>query len=78
MLHCGDVNKRVQEFDTKNLELQLLEYRNEHRYLDERIHAMIASNHPDQLTIKRLKTRKLRIKDNITRLESLLIPDIDA
>ncbi|MCB1604179.1 MAG: DUF465 domain-containing protein [Xanthomonadales bacterium] len=72
------VNKRVQEFEIKNLEIQLLELRSEHRDLDEIIHEMIESMHPDQLKIQRLKKRKLRVKDSITRLESLLIPDLDA
>ncbi|MEZ5496427.1 MAG: DUF465 domain-containing protein [Gammaproteobacteria bacterium] len=72
------VNKRVQEFEIKNLEIQLLELRSEHRDLDKIIHEMIESMHPDQLKIQRLKKRKLRVKDSITRLESLLIPDLDA
>jgi len=68
----------VQQQDIRTLELQLLELRSEHRDLDEIIHEMIDSNHPDQLKIKRLKKRKLRLKDSVLRLESLLIPDIDA
>ena len=32
----------------------------------------------DQLRIRRLKKRKLLIKDMITNLESELIPDLDA
>jgi len=68
----------VQQQDIRTLELQLLELRSEHRDLDEIIQEMIDSNHPDQLKIKRLKKRKLRLKDSILRLESLLIPDIDA
>jgi hypothetical protein len=68
----------VNEFDIKSLELQLLELRSEHRDLDEIIHEMIKSQHPDQLKIQRLKKRKLRLKDSIIRVESLLIPDIDA
>lgn len=68
----------MQQQDIRTLELQLLELRSEHRDLDEIIQEMIDSNHPDQLKIKRLKKRKLRLKDSILRLESLLIPDIDA
>lgn len=78
MFHGWEVNKRVQEFEIKSLELQLLELRSEHRDLDDVIHEMIESQHPDQLRIKRFKKRKLRIKDSITRVESLLIPDLDA
>jgi len=68
----------VQEFEINNLELQLLELRSEHRDLDAVIHEMIESLHPDQLRIKRFKKRKLRLKDSIIRIESLLIPDLDA
>lgn len=68
----------MKEFDIKSLELQLLELRSEHRDLDEIIHEMIGSNHPDQLKIQRLKKRKLRLKDSIILVESKLIPDIDA
>lgn len=68
----------MQQVDIKTLELQLLEMRSEHRDLDEIIHEMIDSQHPDQLRIQRLKKRKLRLKDSIIRLESMLIPDIDA
>jgi hypothetical protein len=68
----------VQEFEINNLELQLLELKSEHRDLDSVIHEMIDSQHPDQLRIKRLKKRKLRLKDSIIRIESLMIPDLDA
>ncbi len=68
----------MQQQDIRTLELQLLELRSEHRDLDEIIQEMIDSNHPDQLKIKRLKKRKLRLKDSILRLESLLIPNLDA
>lgn len=56
--------------------LQLL--REEHRDLDVAIDAMRASAAPDQLQIARLKKRKLRLRDEISMLEDLLIPDIIA
>ncbi len=68
----------MQQQDIRTLELKLLELRSEHRDLDEIIHEMIESLHPDQLKIQRLKKRKLRLKDSITHMESMLIPDIDA
>ncbi len=68
----------MQQQDIRSLELQLLELRSEHRDLDEIIQEMIDSQHPDQLKTQRLKKRKLRLKDSITQLESMLIPDIDA
>ena len=78
MSHGQEVNKRVEEFEINNLELQLLELRSEHRDLDAIIHDMTVSNHPNRLLIQRLKKRKLRLKENMLRVESLLIPDLDA
>lgn len=50
----------------------------EHRDLDEVIHHLIESKHHDLMRIQRLKKRKLKIKDMIIKLESELIPDLDA
>jgi hypothetical protein len=50
----------------------------EHRDLDEVIRFLIDERHPDHIRIQRLKKRKLRLKDMIARLESQLIPDLDA
>ena len=55
-----------------------MELRSEHRDMDEIIEEMIQSRHPDQLKIQRLKKRKLRLKDSINHIESMLIPDLDA
>ena len=57
---------------------RLLELRVEHRDLDNAIHALGQSDYVDQLQLKRLKKRKLNIKDTIMKLESGLIPDVDA
>ncbi|KAF1689459.1 YdcH family protein [Pseudoxanthomonas koreensis] len=51
--------------------------RGEHRALDERIQ-QLAANPDDDLEAKRLKRRKLQLKDCIAKLESLLIPDEPA
>lgn len=50
----------------------------EHRELDTEIATMEAGGSADQLTITRLKRRKLKIKDRITTLEDQLLPDIIA
>ena len=52
--------------------------RQEHRDLDAAIDALIFAPVMDQLQIARLKKRKLRLKDEIARLEDQLIPDIIA
>jgi hypothetical protein len=50
----------------------------EHRDLDLAIEAAESAKQGDQLLVKRLKVRKLRIKDQIERLKSQLIPDLNA
>ncbi len=56
---------------------RIAELRAEHRDLDEHI-ARLAANPDDELEAKRLKKRKLQLKDCIARLESMLIPDEPA
>jgi len=56
----------------------LAELREEHRDLDLAIKRMAEDSWQDQLQIRRLKKRKLKLKDWIARLESKLIPDLDA
>jgi len=50
----------------------------EHRDLDGVIAYLIETRHPDHMRIQRLKKRKLKLKDMIAKLESELIPDLDA
>jgi len=50
----------------------------EHRDLDAVIAVLIERVPFDQLQMQRLKKRKLALKDQITRLESGLLPDIIA
>ena len=57
---------------------RLEELRLEHRDLDEVIHHLVGTAHHDAMRIQRLKKRKLKLKDTIARLESRLIPDLDA
>lgn len=64
--------------DPAKIAAQLVELRVEHRDLDEAIARLAAGVEADELAIKRLKKRKLRIKDMIAALESRLIPDLDA
>jgi hypothetical protein len=61
----------------RNVE-KLRALRIEHRDLDEVIARLTLDIHSDQLQLKRLKKRKLMLKDQITRMESELIPDLNA
>jgi hypothetical protein len=65
-LSLSEINQRVSE-------LKL-----EHRTLDAEIDRLIADIQADELSIKRLKKRKLWLRDCISRLESALIPDEPA
>jgi hypothetical protein len=51
---------------------------NEHRDIDAEIVALEMVAVADQLHIKRLKKRKLGLRDRITSLEDRLLPDIIA
>jgi hypothetical protein len=64
--------------DTADVVNQLAELKLEHRDLDVAIERMAQTPGADELQLRRLKKRKLRIKDLIARLESELIPDLDA
>jgi hypothetical protein len=61
----------------KNIE-RLRQLRIEHRDLDDVISRLSMDFKVDELQMKRLKKRKLMLKDQITRLESQLIPDLNA
>jgi hypothetical protein len=50
----------------------------EHRDLDDAIARMEQGPYVDQLQLRRLKKRKLQLKDFIALIESRLIPDLDA
>ena len=64
--------------ENESIRRRLRELRVEHRDLDEVIARLSRDPEIDQLQIKRLKKRKLLLKDTIARLESRLIPDLDA
>jgi len=57
---------------------RLKELRIAHRDLDDVITRLSDDPAVDQLQLKRLKKRKLMLKDLIARLESELIPDLNA
>jgi hypothetical protein len=57
---------------------KLRQLRIEHRDLDEVIARLSMDMHIDELQLKRLKKRKLALKDQILKLESQLIPDLNA
>ena len=66
------------DLDVEALKAKLTALRTEHRDLDDVI-ARLAERAPfDQLQLQRLKKRKLMLKDQISQIESELLPDIIA
>ena len=64
--------------EIENYKRQLGELRVEHRDLDQVIIRLSEDPLVDELQLKRLKKRKLMLKDMITHLENKLIPDLNA
>ena len=68
----------MQRLDERELREEPVKLRAEHRDLDDEIVTLEASATAEQLLIKRLKKRKLAIKDRISVVEDQLLPDISA
>lgn len=67
-----------QRQNDRELREQLVKLRNEHRDLDDEIVTLEVSGTADQLLIRRLKKKKLSVKDQIQSVEDQLLPDIIA
>lgn len=57
---------------------QLAVLQEKHRILDDEISRLELFPYQDQLQLRRLKKEKLRIKECIQRVRTLMIPDLDA
>ena len=68
----------LSEEEANTIRADINELKVEHRDLDAAIDRLAESIQADEMAIKRLKKRKLRLKDMIAALESRLIPDLDA
>ncbi len=64
--------------DTEDLKEKIEDLKTEHRDLDVVIEQLSQSVPVDFLRLQRLKKRKLMLKDQILKLESMLLPDIIA
>jgi hypothetical protein len=73
----GETSDNVDTETFRHLE-RLRQLRIEHRDLDDVIHRLQMDLYIDQVQMRRLKKRKLLIKDQIARLESQMIPDLNA
>ena len=70
----NDVSLKTEEI----LQIELEVLKQEHRDLDEAVKALEERGIRDQLTIQRLKKKKLALKDKIEVIEDRLTPDIIA
>ena len=64
--------------EEQELRQTLIRLKQEHRDLDSAIYALENTGFPDQLQLKRLKKKKLALRDRILELEDMLNPDIIA
>jgi hypothetical protein len=66
--------------DEERIEIgaRIAELEIEHQDLDDVIARLSEHSTQDQLQLRRLKKRKLVLKDSISRLKILLVPDIPA
>jgi hypothetical protein len=71
------VDQKIETEIFKNAE-RLKELRVEHQDLDQVISKLAGDPDVDQIMLRRLKKRKLMLKDMITQLESARIPDLNA
>ena len=71
-------NERLTQEELAGIEQRLLVLDVEHRDLDDIIDRLSGNPVQDQLQLRRLKKRKLSLKDQIARLRDRLIPDIIA
>jgi hypothetical protein len=71
------VNQKIDTETFRNVE-RLKQLRVEHQDLDQVISRLVNDPQVDQIMLRRLKKRKLMLKDMITQLESARIPDLNA
>lgn len=64
--------------NTIAIEARIVELSQEHRDLDLAIATLMESPNHDELRLKRMKKRKLLLKDQIAFMQSQLHPDIPA
>ena len=66
------------DLDVEALKSKLIALKTEHRDLDATIARIVEAGPFDQIQLQRLKKRKLMLKDQISQIESELLPDIIA
>ena len=72
------MNGPLEPEEERALNQRLRELRAEHRALDEEIGTLELAPYIDQILLRRLKKRKLFLRDEIEKIRSALIPDLNA
>lgn len=62
----------------EEIQQRIIELEVEHRDLDIVIETLVKDQHHDELQLRRLKKRKLQLKDHITLLKMQMMPDVPA
>ena len=70
--------KQPSDADLAATRRKIVELKLEHHDLDMSLQRLADDPHVDELALKRMKKRKLQLKDMIAKLQSGLIPDLDA
>ncbi len=68
----------MHENHTEELQSRIEKLKTEHRDLDDVLKRLAVDPSSDELQIRRLKKRKLQLKDSIVMLESQALPDLSA
>ena len=71
-------NQPLTEEERAQLQARIMVLEIEHHDLDDVISRLVTDPRQDELQLRRLKKRKLYLKDSIARLRDRLIPDIIA
>ena len=84
LLGCfGDREVKIRPMDGVTMDAEavarrIVELQVEHRDLDDAISRLSVQPGVDELQLRRLKKRKLQIKDALVQLQMQLVPDIPA
>lgn len=68
----------TEERSAESIQYRIAELQLEHRGLDVMIDALAREPRFSELQVRRLKKRKLQIKDAIAQLQMRLVPDVPA
>lgn len=77
-LRVGNMHSLESIVDQAETHARIELLKQDHRDLDAAISALALLPQPDMIQLQRFKKRKLRLRDEISMLENLLIPDIIA